>query len=79
MHSSPMPADVTTPLSPKSEAFLLFSQVYLIILWKKVGFYKSIWIFASNVDTHCLNRLFYKIPWQTRWLEMKGLTVFAPV
>lgn len=70
------------PLSPQSRGL---SQIYLHIIkyissscGGSQGFYKSIWIFASNVDTHCLTG-FYKIPWQTRWLEMKGLTMFALV
>lgn len=33
--------------------------VYFMILWTFQGFFlkKSIWTFAPNVDTHCLNRL----------------------
>lgn len=49
------------PLSPPVRGPL---QIYLHIIrfissfcGKSQGFYKSIWIFASNVDTHCLNRL----------------------
>lgn len=62
MHSSPVPADVTTPLSPKSEVFSLVFSSLSHHLVERGGFYKSIWIFASNVDTHCLNRLFTKLP-----------------